>query len=225
MMHTGRIALAIGVLMLVASIGTSFGRLGGADVRQGPELETLIPAQFGNWMEDTSGSVKVVDPRVQEVLDSDYSQVVNRFYINPERYLIMLSVAYGAAEGPLKLHKPETCYSGSGFTVLDAEASRLNTNYGEIPVRRMLTRKGPREEQVMYWLRVGDKTVPAWQSKLVELGHMLTGRTPDGLVFRISSIDRDRSQAVRLQNEFVSDLLESMPPADRRHLIGLGVSR
>ncbi len=222
MIRTARTALLIGAMMFTVGIGTMIARQGANETQAGPSLDTLIPKHFGDWMEEPIGVVKVVDPQLQDVLDADYSQVVNRFYINPERYLIMVSVAYGSGGGPLKLHKPETCYSGDGFTVLSTDTSRLATSFGEIPVRRLLTRKGPREEQVMYWLRVGDQAVPAWQSKLVELAYMVTGRTADGLIFRISSIDRDPSRALRLQSQFVEQLLGTITPAERRHLSGLG---
>ena len=214
--------MLIGAMMFVAGVGTMVAPQEGKEAHPGPALDTLIPKQFGDWMEEPGGIVKVVDPQLQDVLDADYSQVVNRFYINPERYLIMISIAYGSGAGPLQLHKPETCYSGDGFTVLRTSASRLTTRFGEIPVRRLLTRKGPREEQVMYWLRVGDQAVPAWQSKLVELAYLVTGRTADGLIFRISSIDRDPSRAQQLQSQFIEQLLGTITPAERRHLSGLG---
>ena len=222
MNRANRMALLIATLMLSTSIGTLVARQV-TKVRP-PELsvEAMIPKQFGDWLEQPSGIVEVVDPQLQEQLDKDYSEIVNRYYVNAERYMIMLSVAYGSGPGPLKLHKPETCYSGSGFTVLNTRSSRIETPFGTIPARRLLTSKGPREEPVTYWLTVGDMAVTPWQSKLVELGHVLTGRVPDGLVFRISSIDRDLDRATQLQDQFVSQLLASVSSQQRKRLSGLG---
>jgi hypothetical protein len=50
----------------------------------------------------------------------------------------------------------------------------------------------------------------------------LTGRIPDGLLFRVSSIDPDPARAWRKQDEFVGQLLAALPPAERWCLSGLG---
>jgi hypothetical protein len=56
----------------------------------------------------------------------------------------------------------------------------------------------------------------------VELTFGLTGRVPDGMVFRVSSIDVDQSRAHQLQGQFVNQLLSVLPAAERRRLSGLG---
>ena len=121
----------------------------------------------------------------------------------------------------MRTHEPEFCYPGAGFVVHMREVLRLETPFGEIPVRRLLTSKGPRVEPVTYWIKVGDKAVMPSQSKLVELSYALTRRIPDGLLFRVSSIDRDRVQANRMHEHFINQLLEALPHADRKRLSGL----
>jgi hypothetical protein len=49
----------------------------------------------------------------------------------------------------------------------------------------------------------------------------LTGQIPDGLLFRISSIDTDKQRAFSMQQQFAADLLASVPPATRKRLSGL----
>jgi EpsI family protein len=122
----------------------------------------------------------------------------------------------------LRTHEPEACYAGAGFLVHLREVLRLETPFGEIPVRRLLTSKGRRTEPVTYWIKVGDRAVMPSQSKLVELGYVLTGRVPDGLLFRVSSIDPDRARANRMHEHFINQLLQAVPPSDRRRLSGLG---
>ena len=63
-----------------------------------------------------------------------------------------------------------------------------------------------------------------WQSKLVELSYVITRRIPDGLLFRVSSIDPDQARANRVQRQFVDQLLQTLSPPDRKRLSGLGDS-
>src|SRR6185436_3636699 len=114
------------------------------------------------------------------------------------------------------------CYPGAGFTVHRRDTSQIATRFGEIPVRRLFTSKGARVEPLTYWVTVGDQAVQGWQGKLVELSYTLTGRIPDGLIFRVSSIDPDQARANKLQDQFINQLLQSLAPADRKRLSGLG---
>jgi hypothetical protein len=79
-------------------------------------LESVVPKRFGDWAEESQRVHKVVNPQLERALENDYTKVLTRTYANPSGYRIMLSVAYIAEQrGGLKLHKPETCYSGEGF--------------------------------------------------------------------------------------------------------------
>jgi EpsI family protein len=223
-MHSNRTAFVIAVLMFGASIGAVVARPEAtiADMQPAMSLEAIVPKAFGDWREEPERIVQVVNPQLQKTIETDYSEVLTRSYVNAEGYRVMLSLAYGSVQrGTLKLHKPEVCYSGQGFTLHRTRASRLATPYGEITVRRMFTRKGLREEPVTYWLRVGDKTVQAWQGKLVEVGYAVTGRAPDGLIFRISSIDSNQDRANQLHDRFIHELLGSVSPSERKYLSGL----
>jgi EpsI family protein len=84
--------------------------------------------------------------------------------------------------------------------------------------------KGWRKEPVTVWFRIGDKAVEGWQRRLVELSYTLTGRVPDGMLFRVSSIDPDQTRANQMQDEFINQLLQTLAPAERVRLTGLGGS-
>jgi len=60
------------------------------------------------------------------------------------------------------------------------------------------------------------------QKRLVDLKFGLTGRIPDGLIFRVSSIDSNDARAFALQDQFVNQLLEAVSPEARARLSGLG---
>src|SRR5262249_13935251 len=151
-----------------------------------------------------------------------------RTYVNSQGYMIMLSLAHGRDQrGELEAHMPEICYPANGFTLRRTESGRLQTPFGDIPVHRLLTSKGPRDEPVTYWFTFGREPIavdlPAQRlrRRLIELRYVLTGRVPDGILFRVSSIDRDPAQANQLQDQFVIDLLRALPPSDRQRLSGL----
>jgi EpsI family protein len=225
-MSSKRIAFLIAALMVAASVGAVVARPGtkAADLGPAISLENIVPKQFGDWREDPQQIVQVVNPQTQELLDKLYSQVLTRAYVNAEGYRIMLSLAYGSDQrGALQAHKPEVCYPAQGFTLHRTEASQLVTPFGEIPAQRLFTSRGPREEPVTYWFTVGDKAVQGMlQKRLVDLRYGLTGRIPDGMLFRVSSIDPDQARANRMQDQFVKQLLQAVSPAERKRLSGLG---
>ena len=221
-------AYVIAALMLTASAGAILVRPTTKLSEQRPtiSLETLIPKQFGEWREEPQRIVQVVNPQTQELLDKLYSETLSRTYVNASGYRVMLSLAYGSDQrGALQAHKPEVCYPAQGFTLHRSEASQLATPFGAIPAQRLFTSKGPREEPVSYWFTVGDKAVQGkLQKRLVDLRYGLTGQIPDGMLFRVSSIDPDQARANRLQDQFIIQLLQAVSPAERKRLSGLGDS-
>jgi len=104
-----------------------------------------------------------------------------------------------------------------------AEVETPATPFGEIPAQRLYTTLGPREEPVTYWFTIGDTAVQSkLQKRLVDLRYGLTGQIPDGMLFRVSSIDGNQSRANQLQDDFVNQLLQAVSPEDRKRLSGLG---
>jgi len=181
----------------------------------------VIPTQFGDWREEQQNAVQIFNLKVQAYLDRIYSEIVERVYINAGGYRIMLSVAYGTDQRLLR-HVPEGCYTGQGFVLHHKERSQLVTPFGTIPVGRLYVSKGPRVEPITWWTTIGDKAPKQWQGMLTRLGYMVTGKIPDGLVFRVSSIDKDKARAIRMQDQFVNELMLSISPEDRKRLSGRG---
>jgi EpsI family protein len=220
-------ALAIAVLMIAASIGAIVARPGtkvAADGRPRESLEIMIPREFGDWRLAPQGVVQVVDPQAKELLDRLYSDVLTRSYVNADGYRVMLSLAYGSDQrGALQAHRPEVCYTAQGFVLEKSEAGSLATAFGEIPVRHIFAVMGARQERITYWFTVGDRAVKGTtHKKIVELIFGLTGRIPDGMLFRASSIDADETRAYQLQERFVIQLLQALTPPERKRLAGLG---
>jgi EpsI family protein len=206
---------------VVGRPNTTARQLGGAI-----HLETAVPTQFGDWAKLPDEGGQVVNPQTQELLDKLYSQILTRTYVNKDGYRIMLSMAYGDDQrGGLQAHRPEVCYPAQGFKLGDVQDGALLTSFGDIEVRRLTTSLGARNEPVTYWLTVGDHVIRnALEKRMVELRLSLTGQIPDGLLFRISSIDRDQAHAFAMQQKFAADLMAAVPAETRRQLSGLTTS-
>lgn len=193
-----------------------------ADAGPAVDLEVLIPKQFGDWKVDETIVPLIADPELQAKLDKIYNQTLSRTYLNSRGERIMLSIAYGGDQSDsMAVHKPEVCYPAQGFQILKNRADVLSLDAGEIPVKRLLAKQGARNEPITYWLTVGDSVAATglmWKINQVKYG--LTGKIPDGLLFRISSIQADNAAAYRMQDDFARALLAALPPGSRERLIG-----
>lgn len=185
-------------------------------------LEALIPEKFGDWTIDSTITPLIANPQQKALIEKIYSETLARTYVNSAGDRIMLSIAYGGDQtDTMAVHKPEVCYPAQGFQILKNTSDTFSTGAGNIPVKRLIATQGPRVEPITYWTTVGDAvTVSGVTRKLNQLKYGLTGKIPDGLLFRISSIQADDSKAYQVQDAFARDLLEAMSPAARKRIIG-----
>lgn len=186
-------------------------------------LDTAIPQQFGDWRLAPEAAVQVVNPQTQELLDKLYSQTLSRTYVNGSGYRVMLSLSYGDDQrGGLQAHMPEVCYPAQGFKLVGTSEHTLPTPFGDIPARQLMTSLGARLEPITYWFAMGERNVRSnWERRLVEVKLGLTGQVPDGLLFRMSSIDGDATGAYRMHEQFARELLAALPAQERRKISGI----
>ncbi len=185
-------------------------------------LEQMVPKSFGDWRIDESIVPIAPPPELKAVLDKTYDQTLSRTYINSQGQRIMLSIAYGGKhdEG-MQTHRPEVCYPAQGFQVFKEAAGELLTRYGTLPIKRLVATQGPRNEPITYWVVVGDQqTRFGLAMKLAQVKYGLTGKIPDGMLVRVSSIDRNDEQAYQLQEAFVGSMLATLSDKDRAHIAG-----
>lgn len=211
--------------MAFAAVAGITARPGNKAADAGPRfvLDDSVPRQFGDWRELPDTNAHVVNPQTQQLLDKLYSQILARTYINSSGYRIMLSLAYGDDQrGDLAAHKPEVCYPAQGFALHSNVEAQLPTPFGTIAARRLSTSLGSRKEPVTYWFTVGDTAIRnKLQQRMVEVKLGLTGQIPDGLLFRVSSIDGTPANAFAMQDAFVADLLKAATAQSRVRLSGL----
>ena len=221
-----RTSIFLAALMCATAVASVAVRPDATAAQKGESisLEAIVPKDFGNWHELEQPSAQVVNPQTRELLDKIYSQILTRTYVNADGYRIMLSLAYGDDQrGGLQAHRPEVCYPAQGFQLRDTKEGTLPTPYGTIDVRRLSTQLGTRHEPVTYWLTVGDQAIANnFDKRIAQIRLGLTGQIPDGLLFRVSSIDDNSARAFELQQRFAADLISAVPPLARKQLSGLG---
>ena len=217
-------SLILGLAMAGTSAltGALTPKLRVADAQDQFSLEEMIPKRFGDWVLDPHIVPLTPDPEQQSVLERIYDQTLSRTYVNDEGQRVMLSIAYGGDQSKsLQLHLPEVCYVAQGFQMLKDRDDELATPFGQLPVKRLVARQNQRNEPITYWITIGDDaTRPGIQQKLRRLAYGLSGEIPDGMLVRVSTIQASDTDAYRIQDRFVSDMLDVLQPQDRARLIG-----
>jgi EpsI family protein len=186
------------------------------------DLNAMVPTTFGNWQKHLNLSDQIVNPEQKQQLEEIYSQTLSRTYINPSGYVIMLSIAYGKNQkGKMQLHRPEVCYPAQGFKLTSNEPGKLDLPGQPIAVTRLVTSLGQRLEPVTYWTVVGEYiTASQNEKRLAEVRYAMRGRIPDGMLVRISSIDKDIANAHAVQNQFAIDMVQAISPEHRDRFVG-----
>lgn len=191
---------------------------------QGPKLnlEAMIPHAFGDWQVDERIVPIQPPPDLQAVLDKTYDQVLSKTYVNANGARIMLSIAYGGNQHEgMNTHRPEVCYPAQGFELDSSRPDTLAVEGRTLPLKRVIAHMGPRHEPISYWLVVGDRlTEFGFQHKLTTLRYNLTGRIPDGMLVRVSSIDPNDARAFQLQDQFITAMLAAVSQPDKVRLLG-----
>lgn len=193
-----------------------------ADMLPKVELEAMFPSTFGEWRIDDRLPVQMVSPDQAALLSKLYNQTLSRSYINRRGERIMLSVAYGGDQSDgTRAHRPEVCYPAQGFDVFNSRRVALSIVGRTISARQLESKLGGRYEPVTYWVVVADQTTTSGtEQKLAQLRYGLRGIIPDGMLVRVSSIDRDTRNAFRLQIEFLREMAEAMNGEYRDRVFG-----
>jgi EpsI family protein len=194
-----------------------------ADQGRKLDLERVFPSMFGDWRIDENLPVILPSPEIQAKLDRIYNQVLSRTYINGLGERVMLSVAYGGDQSDgTSAHKPEVCYPAQGFQILANRRQSLNIGSYQIGVRQLVSQLGSRVEPITYWIVTGNQVVTsAIEQKLAQIRFGIRGLIPDGLLVRVSSIDRDVDRAFRTQQTFIQSIVMGMDESQRSRVAGI----
>ena len=224
-MNMSRKFIVLLALMLAASVIAMLLRPAQriSEAGENINLETMIPKKFGEWNAVENPTNQIVNPEQQKKIESLYTQILSRVYVNKAGEAIMLSIAYGEDQSDSKqLHYPEVCYPAQGFQITSSQQGDLSTQFGNIRVLRLHAEMGSRSEPLTYWSTVGNKVVRGGKEiKLQQLSYGFRGEIPDGLLFRVSSITQDKNEGYAFQQQFVQSLIAEMTSTNRTRLAGL----
>lgn len=191
-------------------------------------LENQIPKSFGEWRQDETVLGAVVNPQQQAVIDAIYSETLSRTYVNRTGQRIMLSVAYGDDQRDgLQVHKPEVCYPAQGFQLNAVHKDHFLFEGVSLPVKRVETVLGAqRYEPVTYWIMVGEVPVlGGTDKKVAEMKYGFRGLVPDGLLFRVSMINRDSASAYAIEDQFLRDMIPHLDSSVLGRYFGNEIAR
>ena len=189
----------------------------------------MIPTKFKNWKEISSPFTQVgLTTDKNSLVNQLYDGVLMRTYVNDKGDQVMLALAYAREQKQdIKIHRPEVCYVAQGFEMLKQTSSNISMQQSQItkPVamNRLLVRNQSRSEAVSYWIRIGDAYPgDGMAARMKILREGLHGKVLDGILVRASTVledEADSATAYQNQEEFLKDLLNSLPPKQQTLLV------
>jgi EpsI family protein len=223
--------LVLGVAMIATAIGVQWLQPELLPVDGRASLAQSIPTQFGDWKE-VAFTADQIDPGKgtadEPNMDRPYDDVLMRAYGNSQGEIVLLAVAYGRNQRQeVKIHRPDVCYTAQGFQLVERNPVSLPFSGATGAVRgmRMLVKAPGRTEAVSYWIRIGSEfTENAWAIRYHIFKQGLAGQAVDGVLVRASRVEQGAGNAsstrYRAQEQFLGDLVRSLPPQARHLLLG-----
>lgn len=166
-------------------------------------FERMIPDTVGGWI--SRKSAEVVIPATDEGQDELYENLETRIYEGVGLPTIMLLIAYSSVQqNNVQVHRPEVCYPAAGFPILWTKPAVLDLASRQIPARELVAERGGLKERIIYWVRVGSEYPVGWaEQRLTMAASNAGGVTPDGLLFRVSTIEEAPNFTPSALNEFL----------------------
>jgi EpsI family protein len=186
------------------------------------DIDAHIPKSFGDWSPLPGGGV--IRPPPDGLEAEIYNQEVGRGYVDKEGHVVFLMIAYGESQSDrLELHHPEVCYSAQGFRVTRPTIAHFDWSTSAPPIilTRLIATREDRVEPISYWMRVGyDVSESNLARQALKLQYGLRGLIPDGALFRVSTVGIPPSISFEVQDQFIRDLLNAVPPETRAFMLG-----
>lgn len=186
-------------------------------------MAEALPLKFGGWSAELSDGL--VQPQTEGDLASTlYSEMVGRVYYQQSTgAAVMMLVAYGDTQSDmLQLHRPEACYPAVGFELVSSVPATLALpGGGLVPVRHVVATAQGRQENILYWVRMGEYLPSSNdEQRRVRLQTAMGGYIPDGALIRFSMVGDDADAAFKTMNAFIPELLKAVEADKRRTLVG-----
>lgn len=186
-------------------------------------LEEQVPMKFGPWVALSLANNQLVLPENLTLINKLYDQTLSRTYVNKfKSQSVMVSIAYGSNQSDKTgMHYPEACYPAQGYSLSNKNNIFIKTKYGNIKARSLVGTFGNRREQITYWTLIGTKqSYSGLDTKINQLRYGFKGYIPDGIIFRISTINADDLQGFSIHDSFINQLLPSIAQNYRYRYMG-----
>jgi EpsI family protein len=179
------------------------------------KLDDIVPKAIGPW-KFVAASGLVVPPNDQ-LSQAIYSNLLTRVYADGQNPPVMLLIAQsGSQTGVLQIHRPETCYTASGFRISAVTPQPIQVGWTVVPANSMDANAEGVTEHVIYWTRVGNRMPANWkQQRLAVAEQNVRGVVPDAILVRVSTVSEDADEAQATLQSFIRALIASVP-ANRR---------
>lgn len=183
------------------------------------KLDDVIPKEIGPW-KFVAASGLVVPPNDQ-LSRALYSNLLTRVYSDGVNPPVMLLVAQsGSQTGILQIHRPETCYTASGYQISPVTPEPVQIGSKVVPVNSMDATADGFVEHVIYWTRIGNSMPASWKQQRIAVAEQnLRGILPDAILVRVSTVRNDADGARATLQSFVRSLINAVPPNRRSVLI------
>jgi EpsI family protein len=182
------------------------------------KLEDIIPKTIGPW-KFAAASGLVVPPEDQ-LERATYSQTLTRVYSDGDNDIMLLLAQSGSETGILQIHRPETCYTASGYHISPVTPHPVSVGSAVIRANSMDATAAGYTEHVLYWTRIGDDMPASWREQRIAVAEQnLRGVLPDAILVRISIVNSDSAAAWRTIDAFTRALIMSVRPERRNVLI------
>lgn len=135
---------------------------------------------------------------------------------------MMALLAYNnKQDGMLQVHRPEVCYPVGGYTLIDKAPTDLEMGENAIPSSSFTAVSEDRTEHVLYFIRLGTRFPRTWaEQRTVVIEANLRGFIPDGMMFRVSTLMRDRDAAFEAMRAFAQGFFQASSPPLQKLLAG-----
>lgn len=183
------------------------------------KLDSIVPKTIDSW-KFVAASGLVVPPEDQ-LVRATYSQLLTRVYSDGENDPIMLLLAQSGSEtGILQIHRPETCYTASGYHISEVRRHPVAIGAQVLPASGMDATSDGVVEHVLYWTRIGNQMPGSWKDQRIAVAEQnLSGVLPDAILVRISTVSSDPGRAWAALDAFTRALIASVPTNHRNVFI------
>ncbi len=183
-----------------------------------PTFNSAIPDRIGGWKSRKSQQI-VLPP--QDDSNQLYENQETRIYEGVGLPAVMLLIAHSSIQqNDVQVHRPEVCYPASGFPVISTEPTQISYRGREFAGRELLADRGGLHERVIYWIRVGDSFPTTWRKQRIDMAlSNLSGVVPDGVLFRVSTIEEPEKSTSAILRIFIEEFLGNVAPSFRQSVL------